>query len=156
MKFRYLIILLALGFWACEKPEYQLDVAITDHTPYFAHTWELVSVQQIDHKAGPGKLKRLDISSSVLAAGASEVTFTESSFNASGLISELLGESGTWSLDNAEFPTAIRVSNAEGQTEIPLEKAVLSFSNQMQIRNDVYNCVDGTLATGYVYVFNKK
>lgn len=155
MKFKYLIILLAAGFFSCEKPTYQLDVSIDDHTSNFVHSWELTTVTQIDQKAGPGKLKSLDISAAALK-NTSALTFTQGNYTASGVITELFGDSGTWSLDNAEFPTTIRISNAEGDSEVPLGRSVLEFSDELHLQNDVYNCIDGTLVTSYVYVLNKK
>jgi len=157
----YKITLIAMffsvaAFFSCQKETYQVDAEIKDHTANLAHSWVLKKVVQSDAKAGPGKLKQLEITSAVVTGDASEISFSDDTYTATGYIQEIFGQSGNWSLDNPNFPTAIKIENTTGTRSVPLGRSVLEFSNELHIRNDVYNCRDNTLATSYIFIFEKK
>ncbi|MEL6922757.1 MAG: DUF5004 domain-containing protein [Bacteroidota bacterium] len=148
-----LFVSVLLGFLACEKPTYDVDVSIKNHTPYLVHQWKLSEVTQVDAKAGPGQLKEVDISQAVLNTGESMLEFSDGNFTASGFASDLFGASGSWALDNPEFPTSIVVN---GGTNIALSRSILEFSKELIVQNDIINCVDNSVSTSYIYTFEKQ
>lgn len=147
---------MALGIISCKEEIVDVHTSIEDHTPFIQYEWTLSKVTQKDEKAGPGKLIEQDISAGVLSSGTSELSFEGNNFTASGVISDGIGSSGTWELDDVNFPTKIITTSEQGTTEITLGESILSFSEELVLKDERTYCEDGTLSTSYLYVFEKK
>lgn len=153
MKKIFLFAIILGSLLSCQPDEVgDVNTSIEDHTSYLEHTWTLSKIVQKDENAQPGQLASLDISSAVLAAQMSQITFNENTYSADGLMADILGPSGSWSLDNPEFPTRIITDN----NSLLLGQSIRSFSDELIIKVDNYSCLDNSLTTSYLYTFTKQ
>lgn len=150
------MLTLVLFVTACQ-PEVNEDVntSLDDHTAYLLHSWELNTLIQTDETAQPGQLKDLDISRGAIV-DASILTFDVDTYVASGVISQLTGTEGNWSLDDPLFPTKILMTSDGQSYELTLGQSILSFSNELLLLNTKRSCKDDSPTVSYTYTFVKQ
>lgn len=152
-----LLLLLGFGIIAC-TPEQPGDVntSLDDHTPYLQHDWVLTSVVQRDFKANPGQLAKLDISDAVIAGQETTLKFDGNNYTATGIMAQAYGASGSWSLDDPNFPTRILLNDGAEDRSILLSQSILSFSENLVLEVTNVSCTDATPTVGYDYTFTKQ
>ncbi len=150
------ISLFVLLFFGCKDPVYKVDAEIKDHSAYMQHEWQLVRVLQTDSKAGPGKLKELDITNAVLGGGTSKLNFSSNEYTVTGFLTSLFGESGSWSFDNPKFPTKLILNTNNDTKEVTLGKSILEFSTELYLNEERYFCKDNSESVKYSYILEKK
>jgi hypothetical protein len=150
-------LVVMMGFLACQPEKIEdVNTNLDEHTAYLQHDWELTGIEQVDRNAQPGQLERLDISSAILGSATSKLTFSDGSYVADGAISDLIGNGGSWSLDNPNFPTRVFVDNEGSSMSLVLSQSILEFSNELIFQVDKNNCITDEPSVSYIYTFTKK
>ena len=157
-KFGLLLITFILVFASC-KPELEGELGEPfDKVQGMAGTWELSTFLQKDLN-NPIKEER-DLSDQFIN-GIDEplqITFDGSDKSFSVELTNgknFLGEEGTWSFDNNEYPTALLLETGTDLTQFELGSVVRPFDNVLSIQLDK-SCIDteGETTETVVYIFN--
>lgn len=148
---------LALWLSACQ-PETIEDVNtdLDDHTPYFEDTWLLNRFVQQDLQAPPGGLEELDLTSALPTSEQTSITMAGDTYVATGVLADIIGEAGSWQLDDNNFATSVQFVTSDNRSiTMPLGAPVQSYSESMELRVESNDCSTGEPVVAYSYNFTR-
>lgn len=164
MKRIFAILFISLLVFSCQPDEIPAIGEKTDYKPMLAGTWNLVKFEQIDADAEsknfPAFATRKDLTTVFAGHAYTDFSIT---FNTDGTFVSNKGTSyvqmmasGTWALDDPNYPSAIILSNAGKTQEIALGSLADVIVGKVQFKEERKQAETGKVKIKYVYSLTKK
>ena len=164
MKNIFAVLLISLLAFSCQPDEIPAIGDKTDYKPMLAGTWNLVKFEQIDadaeSKSFPDFAARKDLTT--IFTGHPYTSFSIT-FNADGTFSANKGTSyvqmmasGTWALDDTDYPSAIILTSSGKTQKIALGSLADVVVGKMQFKEERKQVDSGKVKIKYVYSLTKK
>ena len=163
MKNTIIILLLAMMVFSCQPDEIPPIGDKTDYKPMLSGTWSLVKFEQIDadaeSKSFPEFATILDLTNAFSNHPYTDFSIT---FNEDGTFSTGLGSSyvemlssGTWALNDANYPSAI-VLTQDGQTQtVSLGSLADVIIGKVEFKEERKQAETGKVKIKYIYTLTK-
>lgn len=164
MKKIFFILLVSLLVFSCQPDVIPAIGEKTDYKPMLSGTWNLVKFEQIDaeaeSKSFPTFATRMDLTSVFAGHPYTDFSIT---FNQDGTFTTSKGSSyiqmmnsGTWALNDADYPSEILLTG-NGETEkIALGNLADVIVGKMQFKEERKQAETGKVKIKYVYSLIKK
>lgn len=164
MKKIFFIALISMLVFSCSPDDIPALGEKTDYKPMLAGTWNLVKFEQVDAEAEaknfPAFATRMDLTSVFAGHPYTDFSIT---FKEDGTFTTSKGNSyvqmmnsGTWALDNADFPSAIVLTNNGETQNIALGSLADVIIGKMQFKEERKQAETGKVKIKYVYSLTKK
>lgn len=164
MKKIFFILLVSMLVFSCQPDEIPALGEKTDYKPMLAGTWNLVKFEQVDAEAEsknfPDFATRMNLTSVFAGHPYTDFSIT---FNQDGTFTTSKGtsyvqmmNSGTWALDDPDFPSAIVLTNNGETQNIALGSLADVIIGKMQFKEERKQAETGKVKIKYVYSLTKK
>ncbi len=158
MKIQNIIfVLIAVATFSCSEDRPKLGPP-SSKLAGINDTWVLTGVEQLDENATRNNI--LDVSSVYIGSIPTEISFDSDSFTyvvIAGTSPNFMGDSGTWSFDDNNYPTLFTITH-DGITErCSLNRTVRTVDQTLEFKYSRYCDPDLSKKTvSYNYTFTRK
>ncbi len=158
------IFALSILFFACQPDEIPPIGDKTDYKPMLSGTWELTKFEQVDadaeSKSFPDFATKKDLTNVFPGHSYTDFAIT---FNADGTFTANPGSSyvqmlssGSWALNDAQYPSAITLTSGSKTQTIALGSLADVIVGKVQFKEERKQADTGKVKIKYVYSLIKK